>query len=179
MAAIVEWVKNYSMVFLLMTMMTSVIAKQEYKKYIQLFVEIVLVITMANPLLRLMGKSEGLFEKISYDSFWQGLAGIQKDCGKMDFLGEDYYIEYYEGAIEADIKLLAENSGYAVTDVIVTLNEEYGVDAMELRVARQAVETVIIGTLDDQGENEEITALKEKIAAYYQIPRERILIHYG
>lgn len=176
MTAIVEWVKNYSMVFLLMTMLTSVIAKKEYKKYIQFFVEIILVITLANPLLRLMGKSDGMFEKISYDSFWQGLAGIQKDCEKIDFLGEEYYIDYYENAIETDVKLLAENSGYAVTDVVVTLNEEYGVDEMELRVARREIETVIIGTLDEREDNEEVTALKEKIAAYYQISKDRISI---
>lgn len=175
MSAIVEWVKNYSLVFLLMTMLTSVIAKQEYKKYIRLFVEVILVITLANPLLGLMGKSEGLFEKISYDSFWQGLEGMKTDQEKMDFLNEDYYIEYYEKAIAGDVKLLAENTGYAVTDVLVTLNEEYEVEEMELRVARQEKNAVIAGTLQDE-ENEEIAALKEKIAAYYQVPVDKISI---
>lgn len=175
MSSVVEWVKNYSLVFLLMTILTSVIAKREYKKYIRLFVEIILVITLANPLLGVMGKSEGLFEKISYDSFWQGLEGIKMDQEKMDFLNEDYYIDYYESAIAGDVKLLAENTGYAVTDVLVELNEEYGVEEMELKVARREKNAVIAGTLQDE-ENEEITALKEKIAVYYQVPEDRISI---
>lgn len=158
-----------------MTILTSVIAKREYKKYIRLFVEIILVITLANPLLGVMGKSEGLFEKISYDSFWQGLEGIKMDQEKMDFLNEDYYIDYYESAIAGDVKLLAENTGYAVTDVLVELNEEYGVEEMELKVARREKNAVIAGTLQDE-ENEEITALKEKIAVYYQVPEDRISI---
>lgn len=175
MSAIVEWVKNYSLVFLLMTMLTSVIAKREYKKYIRLFVEIILVITLADPLFGIMGKSEGLFEKISYDSFWQGLEGIKMDQEKMDFLNEDYYIDYYESAIAKDVALLAENTGYAVTDALVELNEEYEVEEMEIKVARREKNAVIAGTLQDE-ENEEITALKEKIAAYYQVPEERISI---
>ena len=104
MTGIVEWVKNYSMVVLLMTVLTSVAAKKEYKKYIQLFVEIILVITLVNPLFQAAGKSEDLFEKISYDSFWQGLEGIRLDQEKVDFLNEEYYIDYYEKAIEEDVK---------------------------------------------------------------------------
>ena len=79
MSGIVDWVKDYSMVFLLMTVLTSVAAKKEYRRYIQLFVEIILVITLMDPLLQAFGKSGDLFEKISYDSFWQGLNGIRMD----------------------------------------------------------------------------------------------------
>ena len=68
MSGIVDWVKDYSMVFLLMTVLTSVAAKKEYRRYIQLFVEIILVITLMDPLLQAFGKSGDLFEKISYDS---------------------------------------------------------------------------------------------------------------
>ena len=79
MTGIVDWVKNYSMVVLFMTVLTSVASKKEYKKYIQIFVEISLVIALINPIFQAAGKSEDLFEKISYDSFWQGLAGIRGD----------------------------------------------------------------------------------------------------
>ncbi len=176
MSGIVEWVKSYSLVFLLMTVLTSVAAKKEYRKYIQLFVEIILVITLVNPLLNVSGKSEDLFEKISYDSFWQNLESIKKDKDKMDFLNEDYYISYYENAIEADAALIAEDAGYVVTDASVKLNENYEVEEMELSVAKKRMETIIIGSVDSQPENAEITALKEKIAEYYQIDADRISI---
>lgn len=176
MTGIVEWVKNYSMVVLLMTVLTSVAAKKEYKKYIQLFVEIILVITLVNPLFQAAGKSEDLFEKISYDSFWQGLEGIRLDQEKVDFLNEEYYIDYYEKAIEEDVKLLAENSGYGVIDAKVTLNEEFEVEAMEVEVAKQETETRIVGRVESQPETAEITALREKLAAYYQIDTNQIFI---
>ncbi len=176
MSGIVEWVKNYSLVFFLMTILTSMTAKKEYRKYIQLFVEIILVITLISPLLRVSGKSEELFGKISYDSFWQGLAGLKKDQEKVDFLNEGDYISYYERAVEADVKLLAENSGYAVTDVQVDLNEAYEVETMELTVAQDGIEPVIIGTLEPEPEHPQITLLREKVASFYQIEPEKVVI---
>lgn len=176
MTRIVEWVQNYSMVFLLMTVITSVTAKKEYRKYIRLFVEIILVITLVNPLLSAAGKSEDLFEKISFDSFWQNLEGLQMDREKMDFLKEDYYIAYYENAIEEDVKLLADHSGYGVMDVTVSLNDAFQVETMELKVAKRDVETVVVGTIEEQPESKEIAELKKKIAAYYQMDTDRISI---
>ena len=48
--------------------------------------------------------------------------------------------------------------------------------AKELKVAKEGVEPVIIGTVVEGPERMEITALREKIAAYYQIPEDRITI---
>lgn len=176
MEAIVDWVKNYSMAVLLMTVMTSIAAKKEYKKYIQFFVEIILVMTLVNPLFQAAGKSEGLFEKISYDSFWQGLEGIRKDQEKIDFLNDDYYMEYYEKAIGEDVRLLAENYGYGVIDVKLTLNEAFGVETMELKVAKLEEEAIIVGRVENGPEEAEITALREKLAVYYQIGASQISI---
>lgn len=176
MSELVEWVKNYSMVFLLLTVLGSVAAKQEYRKYIQIFIEIILVIALLDPVLGAAGKSGELFEKMSFESFWQGLESVKKDSGKMDFLNDDYYITYYERAIEEDVGLMAGNLGYTVIDVSVTLDEEYLVDHMEVKVAKESVKPVIIGTVEQEPERAEIQMLREKISAYYQIPQEQITI---
>jgi hypothetical protein len=160
-----------------MTILSTVAARKEYRKYIQLFVEIILVITLLNPLLGLFGKSSDLFEKISFDSFWQNLEGLQMDREKMDFLNEDYYIAYYENAIEEDHTQFSRAvSGYGVMDVTVSLNDAFQVETMELKVAKRDVETVVVGTIEEQPESKEIAELKKKIAAYYQMDTDRISI---
>lgn len=176
MEGILEWIKNYCMIFLLLTVLTLAAAQKEYRKYIHLFVEIILVITLAGPVLRAAGKSEDLFEKISYSSFWQGLEGMETDQKKVDFLNEDAYISYYEKAIEADLGLLAENEGYQMIEASVSLNGDYRVEEIELTVAKQGEAAVIIGMIEKEPEKAEITALKEKIAAYYQITPDQISI---
>lgn len=176
MAGIVEWVKNYSMVFLLMTVLTSMTAKKEYSRYIQLFVEMVLVITLITPFLKATGRSEDLFEKISYDSFWQGLDNIRSDQEKLEFLNGDYYIRYYEEVIGEDISAMAEDAGYAVIDVNVAMNESYEVTDVSMKVAKQRTEQIIIGSIKELPEDAAITELKEKIAGYYQMDVSNITI---
>ena len=176
MEGILGWLKNYSLVVLLLTVLTQTAAKKEYRRYIQLFVEIIWVITLVNPLLAVLGKNGDLFEKISYDSFWQGLESIKMDREKLDFLDEGYYVKYYERAIEADVKLLAENSGYEVIQTTVSLDEEYGVEEMEIQLKKQKVKKVVIGEDTKREERGELLALRDKIASYYQIGAGKISI---
>ena len=176
MAGVVEWVKSYSLVFLFMTVLTTAVAKKEYRKYIQIFVEIILVLTLLDPLLELTGRSEDLFEKISYDSFFQGLEEMKKDQAKMEFMDKDAYISYYEKALKEDVALLAESMGYVVTDASVSLNEAYEVEKIEVSVAKAQVETVIIGSVEEQPQKAEITALKEQIRDYYQVEEDKIIV---
>ena len=109
MDAVLGWVKNYSMVVLLLTVLSQTAAKKEYRKYIQLFIEIVWVIT-----------------------------------------------------IEEDVKLLARNNGYEVEQTVVCLDGEYGVEEMEITLL--------------EGDGEGILALRDKIAGYYQIGADKIVI---
>lgn len=176
MAGVVEWVKSYSLVFLFMTVLTTAVAKKEYQKYIQIFVEIILVLTLLDPLLELTGRSEDLFEKISYDSFFQGLEEMKKDQEKMDFMDKEAYISYYEKALKEDVALLAESMGYVVTDASVSLNEAYEVEKIEVSVAKAQVETVIIGSVEEQPQKAEITALKERIRDYYRVEEDKIIV---
>ena len=61
-------------------------------------------------------------------------------------------------------------------DVTVSLNDAFQVETMELKVAKRDVETVVVGTIEEQPESKEIAELKKKIAAYYQMDTDRISI---
>ena len=62
--------------------------------------------------------------------------------------------------------------------VEVTLNESFEIETMELTVAKQEVEAIIVGRVDNQTETAEIAALREKLSAYYQMDADRISIIY-
>ncbi|MBO5302504.1 MAG: stage III sporulation protein AF [Lachnospiraceae bacterium] len=176
MTGIMEWVKNYSMVFLLLTVISSLAAKKEYKQYIQFFVEVLLVVMVVTPFFQAVGRSEEFFDKISYDSFWQELDSIRHDQDKLQFLEDDYYIHYYEETIQADLVLLAEDAGFKVLDAAVKMNEEYRVENMYLAVAKQEENRIIVGSIEKQSESAEIMALRRKIAEYYHLEEENIVI---
>ncbi|MBO5372019.1 MAG: stage III sporulation protein AF [Lachnospiraceae bacterium] len=172
MTGIIEWVKNYSMVFLLLTVITSLTAKKEYKRYIQFFVEMLLVVTLITPVLSATGRSEDFFDKISYDSFWQGLDSIKNDQEKLEFLDDEYYIQHYEEIIQKDVCLMAEDAGYQVRSIGVEMNEEYAVENIIMQVEPAEKNR----SADNSMESVNLAALKSKIAEYYQMEENRISI---
>ena len=101
---------------------------------------------------------------------------MKKDQEKMDFMDKEAYISYYEKALKEDVALLAESMGYVVTDASVSLNEAYEVEKIEVSVAKAQVETVIIGSVEEQPQKAEITALKERIRDYYRVEEDKIIV---
>lgn len=176
MDGIVSWVKNYSMVFLFFTVLSSLSAKKEYRRYLQLFVEFVLVITLLMPVLKALGSETDFFDKIAFDTFWQELDSIKAEREKLDFLGDEVYIERYEQVIEADVSAMAKDAGYGVLSVKVELGEEFEIRRIELELAKDQDYTVIQGSLTEEPEEQEITKLREKIAQFYQVDMENIRI---
>ncbi|MDE6904449.1 MAG: stage III sporulation protein AF [Lachnospiraceae bacterium] len=176
MEGLVGWVKNYSMVFLFFTVLSSLAAKKEYRRYLSLFVEFVLVVTLLMPVLKLVGSDTDFFDKIAYDTFWQELNSIKADRENLDFLGEDVYRERYEEVIGADVRVMAEDAGYGVMDVRVNLSQEFEIESMELDLAKEQEYTVIQGSLTGEPEEEGFEKLKEKISSFYQVDIENIRI---
>lgn len=169
MTGVIEWVKNYSLVFLLLTVITSLTAKNEYKRYIHFFVEICLVVMLVTPILTVTGKTEDFFDRISYDSFWQGLDSIKNDQEKLEFLDNSYYIQHYEEIIQKDIWQMGEAAGYVVLDIQVEMNEDYAVENISMQIEKSSaneLETEDVALLD----------LKKRIAQYYQIDESRIIV---
>ncbi len=176
MEEIVSWVKNYSMVVLFLTVLTSLTSKKEYRRYLQVFVEIVLVITLLMPVLKLTGKDTDFFDKIAYDSLWQELDSIKAERKNFDFLQEDVYLKHYGNVIEADVEILAKEAGYGVLDTKVSLNDEFVIEKMELNLVKIQDSVVIQGSVEELPEEKEITDLKEKIADIYHMDIENITI---
>lgn len=174
MDGIVSWVKNYSMVFLFFTVLSSLSAKKEYRRYLQLFVEFVLVITLLMPVFKALGSETDFFDKIAFDTFWQELDSIKAEKEKLDFLGDDVYIERYEQVIGADVSAMANDAGYKVSRVEVELGKDFEIRGITLDLAKDQAYTVIQGSLTEEPEDQEITKLREKIAEFYQVDMENI-----
>lgn len=177
MEHIVDWVKNYILVFFLMMILLSLTAKKEYKSYIRFFMEMVLVVTIVTPLLGLFGKSEDFMDKIEYDSFWQELNTLQADEKKMNYINEEYYVSYYEDMVAEDVAGLAEKEGYAAVRTKVDMDEQYEIRHIGLTVSKQGEGSpIIIGKIGGKEEDGEITKLKKKVADYYQIEESAVEI---
>lgn len=125
MDKILDWIKDFMVIYLILTILTQLAATEQYKKYFHFFSGVILLLVLISPVLGLFGK-DGEFEKlVSYEAAWEQLDSARKDSQKLEFLQNDHYIQKYEAAIAQDIKRQAEDQNIAVADVRVALTEDY------------------------------------------------------
>ena len=71
---------------------------------------------------------------VHYDEFWQELSNLKTDMEHMEYLQNEYYAEQYEQEIGADIKSMADEYGYETKEVRVSLDADYAIGQITLRV---------------------------------------------
>lgn len=177
MEHIVGWVKNYILVFFLMSVLLSLVSKKEYKSYIRFFMEMVLIVALVTPILGALGKSEDFLKKIEYDRFWQELNTIQTDEKKMNYINEEYYIDYYEEMVAKDALSFAKQEGYEVEEADVVMDGDYQILSIGLKgVWSETDSSIKVEQIGGEEKEEETLGLQEKVAEYYQLETSAVTI---
>lgn len=192
MEAILEWMKGIVILFVVLSALMYLVPKEQYKKYIQFFMEMVLVIAVISPISKVIYASEDFEEKIHYSQFWQEMENVQMDVEKMDFIQNDYHRAEYETAIEEDIRLMAEGKEYEIDQIDATLSEKYELESVIIVVKTTKegneesgweVEDISVNTIGG-GESlaekaileQGLSELKKEIGSFYQLEEEQIVI---
>ncbi len=134
MEAVLEWMKGIVILFVVLAALLYLLPNQRYKRYVQFFLELVVVIAVISPVSRVIYASEDFEEKIRYSQFWMEMENLQKDMGKMEFVQSDYYRQEYEAAIGEDIRQMAEGDKFEICQVDAKLSETYELEEVALVV---------------------------------------------
>lgn len=192
MEAILEWMKGIVILFVVLSALMYLVPKAQYKKYIQFFTEMVIVIAVISPISKVIYASEDFEEKIRYSQFWQEMENVQMDVEKMDFIQNDYHKAEYEKAIEEDIRLMADGKEYEIDQIDAVLSEKYELESVTMVVKRAKeedeesgweVEDISVDTIGG-GESlagkaileQGLSELKKEIGSFYQLAEEQIVI---
>ena len=128
MHSILNWMKEFMVVYLILTVLTQLCAAQPLKKYLRFFSGIILLLMLFSPVLHLFGKDGKLEEKVSYETFLEQLDGIRQDSKKLEFINNDNTIHRYEDAIARDILRQVKGQKLSVSKVQVSLNGQYEIE---------------------------------------------------
>lgn len=193
MEAVLEWMKGIVILFVVMSALMYLVPKAQYKKYIQFFLEMVLVIAVIGPISRVVYASEDFEKKIHYSEFWQEMENVQKDIGRMEFFQSDYYKKEYEAAIEMDIRQMMSGEDYGIEEIDVKLNENYELESVTMVIARASPEKSQGNTwgisdiqIEEIGEGQSLAErtileqgaleLKREVQDFYRLTDEQIFI---
>lgn len=179
-----SYIRGFLALFVLVTLLVSMVPEGSFKKYIRFFAEVILTFSFLSPVLSIICDSDEFLELIRYEEFTESLSEISRDTQRMEFIRNDYYIDEYETAIGEDVKQIAEQYGFTVQSVNVKLNDDYTLNAIHLSISDKKEQEVLIGkiTLEDGAlaRNHEgvYAGLKQELANYYQLEEGLIDIRY-
>lgn len=178
------YAKGFISLFVVLTILMHLPQKENYRKYIRFFAELILTIALLSPVLSVFWDNEAFLDLIAYEAFIEELSMVSEDMKHVEYLYGDYHKKAYEEAIGEDVVRIAEGYHFFVQAVEVNLSDAYAVECIALQVTENDKEQIVIEPIDLTWEREEnepaaCRKLKEALMEYYQLEEEAIEIRYG
>lgn len=118
------WMQNLAFFFILMTAVLNCLPENQYRKYVQFFLGMVLMIVMCRPLLQVLDLDQFLSDNLSSQIFEQEVQNSKNSALTVEGVQEDYLTRAYEGEIENQIRILLQEKGITVITADVSLKGE-------------------------------------------------------
>lgn len=175
MNGILNWMKEFLIIYLILAILTHLAAADQYKKYLRFFSGIILLLALISPALRLFGEDSRLDALVTYETFWEELDSAREGSRRLEFLRGDRSVQKYEQAIAKDIKRQAAEQGTAAGQVRVVLSDDYEIRRVEVQLVH-AKEAEASDGKDDREDKEDKKKLAEFLMRAYGLDESRIFI---
>lgn len=164
MDAILNYVKSFLTLFLLIKILLFFVPQNGFSKYISFFSGVVLAIGILYPALEIFHLDESWLEQIYYDTFEEEMLEVSLSANYLQQEENEFYKQQAELFVENEIRAQVEAEGFAVEAVAVCLSSDYRVEKLSVSVT--------------EGNEEVYVMLKEKLLKEYQLTEEQCEIWY-
>ncbi len=130
MNAVLEWVCDIAVYLILITIILQVIPKR-FRKYINFFTGVLLIILVISPVTELLSADVALADYFEMEEMRQALNDMEDMIKFTENVSEEKLIDNYNGQIKSKISELIKEYGFRITDIEVSWNlddetEKYG-----------------------------------------------------
>ena len=95
---ILDYVKGFLTLFLLVKVLLYFVPKNVFEKYIAFFSGVILVIGLLYPLLQGLGWENKILDHLPYEQWEEELLEIEQDAAALKKVGADVLADYYREA---------------------------------------------------------------------------------
>lgn len=92
---ILDYVKGFLTLFLLVKVLLYFVPKNVFEKYISFFSGVILVIGLLYPLLQGLGQENKILDDLQYEQWEEKLLEIERDAATLETMGERVLADYY------------------------------------------------------------------------------------
>ncbi len=171
MDGVLQWIRTVIIYLILVSAVMHLLPDNGYKKYVQLFTGLLLILIVAEPLADFL-EGEQTVDKIYRQAVeWQEKAERDQVLEQIEETEKQAVLDIYQEEIEKEIREQLLSEGYACRTIQVELSEQ-GVEAV-------FGELIPPEERDRMKEREEERRMEELISEVYQVPLSSIQIKIG
>ncbi len=182
---IYQWIKNIAFYMILITAVMNILPNNNYKKYINLFTGMVMIVLVLAPISGLLGIKTRLDTNFIKNMYSQELSSMKLDTYNMSNETTTKIFEEYKNEIGLQVEKLVNEEGYCMVKADVVMNEDeeseqYGnLESIQVVISEEeqenqkiAVDKIQIG--QNQIENPEEISVKNVIEDFYNLGLDNI-----
>lgn len=126
MAELVKWIKNLAIFYIVAALIMQLIPGKEYQKYIRVFLGIITIILIMNPISKLFSKEVSIDEYFSQNYNLQMEEELRAELEIMGNLREQVILEDYIKPAKEEIEKYVNSLGVKYVDSIIQVDTEEG-----------------------------------------------------
>ena len=173
---ILSWIRNIVIYLILISIVLAVIPSEKYKKYVQLFLGLVLAVLVARPLLKLIQQDSLLNE------YFQFYPAVTKEVEEQR---NQAILDAYQAQIQEELSTCANEKGWNIVELEIQWGKEenFGViQQMQIYLEDREEEDFIVAPIViEKGEavhkqEDQMQQWKREIAKEYQVAEKCIIM---
>lgn len=137
---VLNYVRSFFVLFLLMKVLLFFIPKSEFSKYISFFSGVILVIGILHPMLQLLDMDEAWLRSVYDNTFEKQALEASLNATKSEAGNNAIYHQQMKALVESEIQKQMQAEGMCVEAVEVELTEDYQVNRISVVAAEEKEE---------------------------------------
>lgn len=125
MGEIEIWMKKLVYLYLLLSAILQLGAKEEYEKYLRYFAGLCIVVFLSAPVCQFFRGEISLEQEITRLQREQEISDWKKESGKIAYLQQEYYKEEYRTKISEELKEQLQKANCAIDHIVTDLGASY------------------------------------------------------
>ena len=173
MAELVKWIKNVAIFYIVAALVMQLIPGKEYQKYIRVFLGIITIILIVNPVSKLISKEPSLEDYLSLNYNLQMEEELRAELEIMGSLREQVILEDYIKPTQNEIEKYVNSLGAVYTDSIIQ------VDTDEKSENFGKITKIIVEATCDYTQSKELIEIeiKKYLANFYNLDTRNINVN--
>lgn len=164
---IYEWLQDVAVFFILMTAVLNVLPDAKYRRYVQFFLGLIMLLVLSRPILALGGLDTVLKDTLGALALEEEVRGMEQSRIRVEGMQKETLYRGYEEEIGRQISGYLEGMGVVPVQVEVSIGkkEEPGIERIAVTIRRE------------EGQDAELERkIKKELSRVYQVSEAHMIV---